>query len=200
MYIFAKVHPELDASDNPGNFWLNKAEREQEIQRFYEQKAEIPLDLNHTDIGRYGLVPHKNRVGRIVDLFNNAEGELMMKAHINLKHANSDQIKQWMSDKQRPLGVSPGVCNTPQGTRHLVHVALTQDPAFSRYGTYVDSWAINEKDLDRQIAHKYYREEPQQFYTHDTVRERLKSMFHPSIFCFRGIYIFLCTPCAPAFY
>jgi hypothetical protein len=191
MYILAKVHPELQQQDNPGGNWLNnRTEREKEIERFYEQKSELPLDLNHQDIGRYGLVPYKNRVGRVVDLFNNAEGELMMKAYVDLKHANSPQIKQWMQDHKKPLGVSPGVCQTPDGRRHLVHVALTQDPAFARYGTYVQQWSRDEEAMDREIALKYYNETPQQFYAHQSLRDRLKSMFQSLHFYFHVIYIF----------
>lgn len=164
MYLVAKLHPKVDEyerADYQGDY-LSLKDQEQVIRDFYEQERDIPLCIEHLGIDSTGFVRHEDRVGRVVDLFTNKAHELMVKCQLFPEHEAYRSVNQSIFQEGKKWGVSVGLANLrdPNNSntilsKNLVHVALTTDPAYGAYDSYLFDWGLFEADVDRRIAQKY---------------------------------------------
>ena len=165
MFLIAKLHPHIDDTEKEdyNGLWLSRAAKEETIRRFYAKKQEIPLCIDHRDTGRTGFVKDANRVGRVHDLFLNDKSELMVKCELFNHHKDGyREVNQGMFRKGERWGVSVGLVNVKdpvtgkKKSRNLVHVALTNDPAFAAEGTYISHWGLDEEGINKVIRREYY--------------------------------------------
>jgi hypothetical protein len=85
----------------------------------------------------------------------------MMKCELFRRHGDGyREVNQGMFSKKERWGVSVGVVKAPNGARNLVHVALTNDPAFAKEGTYISHWGLNEEKVDAALC-KMVMKQPQ---------------------------------------
>lgn len=156
MFFIAKLHPKLAETEekNYNGLLLNRAGKEAVVTRFYAEKQNIPLSIDHRDIGAFGYVKDSNRVGRVVDLFINSREELMMKCELFREHGEGyKEVNQGIFRKKERWGVSVGLVGVKDQdarikARNLVHVALTTDPAFASEGTFLSHWGLDEKKVN----------------------------------------------------
>jgi len=178
MFFIAKLHPNL-TEYNDTNYkgsWLSKINKENIINRFYKEKNNIPLCIDHRDIGKFGFVKYNNIVGNVIDLFNNKDGELMIKCKINNEHPSFPEITQGIFKKKEKWGVSVGLINNSD-SKSLVHVALTTDPGFANHNTFLFKYSLTEDIINKVIAREYYNENNKNTYATDEFRAKLKSIF-----------------------
>jgi hypothetical protein len=156
MFLFAKLHPHLEEYEKPGysGDWLSRQAKERIVNRFYAQRTEIPLCIDHREINDSGFVKQANVVGRVVDLFINPQSELMVKCKLdNTNQAAYREVSQGIFKKKEDWGVSVGlVHHKKKDERNLVHVALTNDPGFAKQGTFITHYSFDEAPLDKVIA------------------------------------------------
>lgn len=165
MYIFAKLHPHLKEaeSEDYNGTWFSSKDMARQIKRFYEGRYMIPLCIDHRDVNKFGFVRPDDVVGRVLDLFCNKENELMVKCQLDPKHAGYREVTQSIfnpcADKREKWGVSVGIAlrlnENGKRQRNLVHVALTTDPGFAAYNTYLFKWALSEDVMNVSIARDY---------------------------------------------
>lgn len=179
MYFVATLHPNL--VEDKGLFFT-QTEKEKQIRDFYEKKQVIPLCIDHCGADTCGfIVPEKERIGYVVDLFNNKKGELMVKLRLDGSHPAYKLIHQGMQLRRERWGVSVWIeCdyNTrlKQMNKSLTHVALTTDPLFAKHNTFLHQFSFDEHPLDRIIAQHYYDEQNPQCYASPQLKQKIKGM------------------------
>lgn len=159
MFFIAKLHPKLAETEekNYNGLLLNRAGKEAVVTRFYTEKQNIPLSIDHRDIGAFGYVKDANRVGRVTDLFINGREELMMKCELFRQHSEGyKEVNQGIFRKKERWGVSVGLVGVKDKdarikARNLVHVALTTDPAFAKEGTFLSHWGLDERKVNTAL-------------------------------------------------
>jgi hypothetical protein len=185
MYRLATLHPNLQeaSSEHYDGLFFTKAEKEKQIRDFYQKKQEIPLCIDHCGADTCGfIVPEDERIGSVVDLFNNKRGEMMVKFKLDNNHPAYRLINQGIDLNGEKWGVSVWIetkRNLRMGTtdKQLTHVALTTDPFFASHGTFLHRYAIDEKALDREIARIYYDERNTECYASAEFKDRLRGIF-----------------------
>lgn len=159
-YFVAPLHPDLVEARAPGyrGGFFTRAEKERQIDAFYAERQEIPLCIDHCGAATCGfVVPERERIGRVVDLFNDARGRLMVKLKLDNRHAAYARIHRGMQLRGERWGVSVWIDRDARGNKRLTHVALTTDPAFAALDTFLQSEAVEEWALDREIVRRHYR-------------------------------------------
>lgn len=154
MFLIAKLFPRLEEAEQKGytGTLLSEADMVANAKRFYTDKLNIHLCIDHRGVSKLGFVKDSDRVGRVCDLFVNEGGELMMKCELFRHHGDGyREVNQGMFSKKERWGVSVGVVKSPSGARNLVHVALTNDPAFATEGTYITHWGLNEEKVNAAL-------------------------------------------------
>lgn len=164
MFLIAKLHPRLEETEQADydGLWLNREASKTIIKRFYATKQELPLCIDHRGGSQTGYVKGEDRVGRVSDLFLNKEGELMVKCELFNHHQQGyKEVNQGIFRNKERWGVSVGLVNVndpvtgKKRSSNLVHVALTNDPAFGAQGTYLTEWALSEEGIDKILSTKY---------------------------------------------
>lgn len=165
MYLLSKLHPHLKHTEEKGYSgpWLDRKGKEEIIERFYKEGRTIPLCIDHKNVGKYGYVNLEDRVGRVCDLFIDKDGELIMKCELSKHHKSYKEVNRDIFTNKQRMGVSVGLTRVPDGqggikSSHLIHVALTPNPGFAAYDTYITNWALGEDDLNHAIVEKYGQE------------------------------------------
>jgi hypothetical protein len=190
MYLFAKLHPHLKECEgkNYDGIWFSSDDMKRQINKFYCPKKggfEIPLCIDHRDVGKFGYVKEGDVVGRVLDLFCNKENELMFKCVLDNTHKAYKEVNQGIFKSGEKWGVSVGIAlrNDKEGKRHrnLVHVALTTDPGFKEYDTYLFKWSIHEDIINAAIGREYIKDakvfSPQ-------FEAKIKGIFRFYLFCY----------------
>jgi len=182
MYYVARLHPDLretwDKSYKGGFF--TRAEKEKQILEFYREKQSIPLCIDHCGATTCGfVVPETERIGRVVDLFNNEKGEMMVKMQLDDNHREYPRIRRGMALQGERWGVSVWIDKWSQtGKKVLSHVALTTDPLFASYDTFLmPPHSLFEHFVDREIAKQYYREKRGLCFAAPEFRKKLEGMW-----------------------
>lgn len=166
MYMISKLHPNLKEAEKQGynGPWPNTEAKKEMVRSFYQEKKKVKLSLNHRDLQPGGLVKPGNEIGEVCDLFIDKDNELVVKCKLsNQNRAAYQEVNGSMSEKGgKPWGVSVGIANIKDQagiirSRNLVHVALTQDPGFGDYHTFISHRGLHEDDIDRVILKKYGR-------------------------------------------
>jgi len=190
MYFIAKLHPRLVETQTDGykGKWLTKREKQREIKRFYEKNLQIPLNIGHFDCDRFGFVSplrsNNVNIGRVIDMFNDKNGELVIKALLYNTHPAYKQINQGVYLSGEKWGVSiwlnlmyeNGFDSGPT-TKCITHVALTTDPYFASEGTYIYHWGLSEAAVDKTIHELYYDEKNSNCYAMPQLIEKLAGTF-----------------------
>jgi hypothetical protein len=184
MYRLATLHPNLQEakSEHYDGLFFTKRDKEKQIREFYQKKQEIPLCIDHCGAETCGfIVPEKERIGTVVDLFNNKRGEMMVKFKLDNNHPAYQQINQGINLKGEKWGVSVWIENARNrrlGTtdKQLTHVALTTDPFFASHGTFLHRYAIDEKGIDKEIARIYYDEKSDECFASDELKRKLQGV------------------------
>lgn len=179
MYFVAHLHPNLPEGED--EIWLNDKEKREEIIHFYTSKIEIPLCIDHRDIGRFGFVKKDEVIGHVIDLFVNKDGELMMKCKLDNTHKAYKEINDGIFNNEK-WGVSVGLAlnyNTEKESydKRLVHVAFTTDPGFAKYNTYLFKWSLNEQVMDSIIDREYFKENDNQSFATPDLITKLRGIF-----------------------
>lgn len=189
MFLIAKLFPRLEEpeqKDYDGTL-LNRADKEALVRRFYTEKLEIPLCIDHRNVSKLGYVKGNDRVGRVSDIFVNQDEELMIKCELFRRHGDGyREINQGMFSKRERWGVSVGVVKSPSGARNLVHVALTNDPAFAKEGTYITHWSTDEEKVDAALRNVVMTQKQKTSAYKGFVSPQLKAKLEGMMFfCFR---------------
>jgi hypothetical protein len=187
MYFIAKLHPDLEGPGNElykvGNLgpWLSEREKRAVIDQFYTEGASrIPLSLDHRNAGRFGFISHEDVIGHVLDLYNNQQGDLMVKCRLERAHPDYLGILSGIYDKQQRWGVSVGLAQGTDGeggrAKRLVHVAFTPDPGFAAYDTHLFRYHLDEDVLNAAIARDWYKAGEGRAYASPVFDEKLKRM------------------------
>jgi hypothetical protein len=180
MYYLAKLHPDLRETwqRTYRGGYLTRAQKEEAILDFYREKQCIPLCIDHCNADKAGfVVPEGERIGRVVDLFNNEKGEMMVKLCLDQKHRSFRTIERGIWVLKEKWGVSMWVdWNTQTGKKYLTHVALTKDPMFASHNTFLGTHGLFEDAVDRSIARHYYKEKRGLCFAAPEFRSKLRGM------------------------
>jgi hypothetical protein len=144
---------------------MTKEEKKDAILKFYRLKQHIPLSIDHTTAKEYGAaIPKNERVGRVLDLFNDSDGDLIAKCVIDKDSKAIHRLTNGVYAKGEKWGVSvridwtlPGGIEGGRIDKLLTHVALTQTPYLSD-SAYIHHWSTNEKTVDKAIHRDYFQE------------------------------------------
>lgn len=169
MYFLCTLQADLEETRRKGYIgeWMTKAEKKDAILKFYKQKQNIPVSFDHTAPTGYGMtIPQQERVGRIVDLFMDADGDLVAKCFVDHESGAITKLNRGAYRDGKKWGVSLRIdwC-MPDGTaaggridKSLTHVAITETPFLADHGSYIHHWHNNEEVVDRAIQKDYYKE------------------------------------------
>lgn len=162
MYWLAKLHPNLvnvkGGERYKKSLFANQREKKRAILEFYANREVIPLCIDHCGAETCGfVVPQQERIGTVRDLFNNAPGEMVMVLHLDGAHPAFKQINRGLFMHKQRWGVSVWIDLYESGRKKLTHVALTTDPHFARYGTWLDKWAVEEWAIDSEVARHHFQ-------------------------------------------
>ncbi len=171
MYFLCTLQADLEETrkDNYIGEWMTREEKKEAILKFYKQKQHIPLSIDHTTAKEYGAaIPMSKRVGRVLDLFNDKDGDLIAKCVIDkdskaihrLNNGSYVNGEKWGVSVRIDWCIIPGskAGETARIDKILTHVALTQTPYLADEGSYVHHWSTNEKAVDNAIRREYYEE------------------------------------------
>ncbi len=176
MYMVATLHPNLVEARDPtykGHFFT-QGEKRALIQQFYAQALQIPLCIDHCGAETCGfIVPEHERIGRVCDLFNDRDGNLMVKLVLDQSHKAYARINKGVWMHRELWGVSVWIDLWQSGRKALTHVALTTDPLMAEHGTWLHECSLEEWALDREIARRYYRKGHGQCYAAAAFEARL---------------------------
>lgn len=185
-YHLVKLHPQLSGSKSEhrdGLLWT-RAEKEQVIDAFYKGRQTIPLCLDHCGASQGGfVVPEDQRIGQVVDLFNDRHGQMMVKLHLSAQSPAFSQITRETHQGQ-PWGVSVWLDVLRDGRggpiieKRLTHVALTRDPYFAHHNTFMRDWSPSEGGIDAFVLkHKLYSEGEGECYAAEAFKGKLKGVW-----------------------
>lgn len=165
MYFLCTAQPETPETRDKNYFggFLTVKEKRGAIDSFYRDKENIPLCMDHVAPEAFGSsVPANKRVGRVVDLFMDKDGDLVAKCI--LTYDNEQVYKTVMQDivkNRKAWGVSVRIdwC-MPEGEdgpvhKQYTHIALTQTPYLGEHGSYIHHMAFDEKTIDKVVAREY---------------------------------------------
>ena len=167
MYFLCTIHPELEETQEEGyvGAWMTLKEKWEAIDKFYERKRCIPIGFLHTASKQaFSLMPHDKRAGHIIDLFCDAEGDMVAKCVIPRDNPAFAELNRSVHVEKRTWGVSPRIdFALPEGyggpmIKTLTHVALTETPLMADKGTYIHHWATNEQAINHAINREYFAE------------------------------------------
>ena len=185
MYFLCTLQADLEETRRHGYIgeWMTKEEKKDAILKFYKQKQTIPVSFDHMTSKEYGAaIPKNERVGRIVDLFIDADGDLIAKCCIDKENSSAiNRLNKGAYADGKKWGVSVRIdwC-MPGGTaggridKMLTHVAITETPYLADYGSYIHHWHNNEKVVDRAIQKEYFREGHGHCFATPTLIEKIK--------------------------
>ena len=185
MYFLCTIHPELvetQEKDYVGE-WMTMQEKRQAIDQFYGRRQDISISFNHTAKKEYGsFIPHEHTAGKILDLFCDADGDMIAKCYIPRDNPAFKQLNQAVHLSKQTWGVSPRIdfC-LPEGyggpiVKTLTHVALTQTPLMADKGTFIHHWATNEQALNHTINREYFTEGQERCYAAKALTDTLSKL------------------------
>src|ERR1700761_1194466 len=156
MYFLCTIHPELEETKSKGYVggYMTLEEKKEAIDNFYKTDQNIALSMQHkTKDKNYGsFIPRKEKVGKILDLFNDKDGDLIAKC-ILYKDTNAfNIINEGFHINKEKWGVSVRIdwCMLPGADKiekKITHLALTLSPYFADRNTYIHHWSTNEKSI-----------------------------------------------------
>jgi hypothetical protein len=167
MYFLCTIHPELEETQEEGyvGAWMTLKEKWEAIDKFYERKRHVPIGFLHTASKQaFALMPEDKRAGHIIDLFCDAEGDMVAKCVIPRDNPAFAELNRSVHVEKRTWGVSPRIdFALPEGyggpmVKTLTHVALTETPLMADKGTYIHHWATNEQAINHAINREYFAE------------------------------------------
>jgi hypothetical protein len=185
MYFIATLHPLIDPnSQDAKDGYLSVSDKRDIIRDFYTPGAEeIPLCVNHGEgdvVGAGYKVAIEDRIGKVLDLFNNKEGEMVVKCVLSPESKHYQSVNQSIFTDNAKWGVSVWVDITDfkddvtPVKKNLTHVALTNEPYFGEYNTFIHHWSLNETAIDRVISEEYIKGEENEGHSFITVEFRQK--------------------------
>lgn len=178
LHFVATLHPDLieTKSKNYDGSLFTRQEKEKQILDFYRNKKAIPLCIDHCGADHcHFIVPEKERIGYVDDLFIGKKGDLMVKLSLDMNHPYFPRISQGL--RKEPWGVSVWIeHNKYYNTKELTHVALTTDPYFGPQGTYLHKFDIGERGVYRAIAKDYYQEGCGECFATKELKKKLNGM------------------------
>jgi hypothetical protein len=179
MYCVATLHPDLVEARRPGyrGGFFTRKEKRQLIRKFYAKRLEIPLCIDHCGAVTCGfVVPESERIGRVCDLFNGEQGQLMVKLKLDNTHPAYARINRGFDIYKEAWGVSVWIDFYNTGRKELTHVALTTDPLYASHGTWLHKWGLEEHVMDGYVADHFYKAGQGQCYAAPDYRRRLSGI------------------------
>jgi hypothetical protein len=179
-HFIATLHPSLVETKSPnynGDFFTRK-EKEKQVIAFYRKKQKIPLCIDHCGANScHFVVPDKERIGYVDDLFIGKKGDLMVKLSLDNKHAYFPRISQDIHSG-KSWGVSVWIENNRTlKNKELTHVALTTDPYFASRNTFLHKFDFNDRNIMRAIGRQYYKEGEGECFATREFKQKLHSMY-----------------------
>ncbi len=185
-FHLAKLHPNLvdDRDSRHQGLLLTRQEKERVISDFYAQQQHIPLCVDHCNATRGGfVVPPEERIGRVLDLFNDRHGQMLVKFQLDGTHPTFSPLMRGMHELGEQWGVSVWIDVARDGRtgsikdKQLTHVALTQDPYFANHNTFLRDWSPTSTGIDSLIVKKaLYSEGQGECYATDALKAKLKGV------------------------
>lgn len=160
LYGVGLAQPALQ--DDADDEFMTRRDNEIQIHNFYRHKQRIPLCLDHCGADRAGfVVPERDRIGYVLDLFINRDNALMVKFRLTPKHAAYNRVHDGLTKRSEAWGLSVWVerrqnRHTGAVSKTLTHVALTLDPRFAEHRSYMYRYALNENLINDVILGQFY--------------------------------------------
>lgn len=165
MYFLSTLHPKnSDINGQYRGMYFSRPDKESQIRKFYRERLNVPLCLDHCGGESAGVVVSpEERIGRVLDLFINRNGEMMAKLKLDDRHPAYRKIKDGIHSKGEKWGVSVWIqhvknLETGRISKELGHVALTTDPLFAEHNTFLHWYGVQESGIDKMIAKDFYHE------------------------------------------
>ena len=181
LYGVGLAQPALQ--DDVLDEFLTRADKEVQIRDFYRHRQRIPLCLDHCHADRAGfVVPERDRIGYVLDLFINRDNAMMVKFKLDNRHPAYVQIYDGINKRREAWGLSVWVersqsRRTGRVTKALTHVALTLDPRFADYNTYMYQYSLNEDTINNVIARQFYRHKDGYCFATADLKRKLQGMW-----------------------
>ena len=183
MYFLCTIHPELEETKTKEYIggWMTLEEKKEAIEHFYKTNQNIALSIDHKADKTYGsFIPKNERVGKILDLFNDKDGDLVAKCILYKDSSDAfNRINEGFHINKEKWGVSMRIdwCMAIDGKidKKLTHLALTLTPYLGKQGTYIHHWSTNEKAIDLTIDREYYNENVGSCYASNQLKNKIAS-------------------------
>lgn len=186
LYCVATLHPPPQKYNDVYDEFFTRAEKEEQILRFYREKHRVPLCIDHCNADEpLFFVPHGERIGYVLDLFINRNNAMMVKFKLSNKHQAYKHIYDGINYRRESWGVSVWIDRladrrTKKMTKRLTHVALTLDPRFAEYDTYTHQYALNEDIINSVISREFYKSGDGDCFASKELKRKLWGMFYAS--------------------
>lgn len=180
LYGVGLAQPAL--TDDVDDEFLNRADKETQIRHFYTRKLRIPLCLDHCNADHVGfVVPEHERIGYVLDMFIGRDDALMVKFKLNNNHPAYNKIHDGLTKRHEAWGLSVWVDRYRDGwsgrvTKKLTHVALTLDPRFADYDTYMYKYSLSENLINNEILGRFYKQGQGGCYATKELKKKLLGM------------------------
>lgn len=187
MHYLSNLQPKAHVIDSQyDDMFLTRAEQEQEVLKFYRTKKKLPLCLDHggDNTNHTWKTTKKDRIGEVTDLFINKDGMMMAKFKLDSDHEFFPRIQHDLHVKKEDWGVSIWIYhmeNQKTGEIHkeLGHVALTQDPLFGKFGTFLYGYGVIEAGVDKAIGEQFYEEGKGESFASKELKQKIRGMSPP---------------------
>jgi hypothetical protein len=190
MFFVATLQP-IPTKKEENDGFFTTLEKRQVIDKFYKTRdtKDLPLCIEHGTGEQYGYVVEQDKTaGKVLDLFNDEEGNIVAKCLLFGENEHFKVIIDAIENEKEKWGVSQWIdiyretmepdCPVE---KELTHVALTSDPYFADRNTFIHHWSYKEDALDKVIAKEYYTKDKGECYASNEYIERLEASIDTAI-------------------
>lgn len=163
--------------------WFTVDEKKALVASRQKNNQPIAISFDHTADKTYGsFIPKQERVGHVMDLFVDRDGDLIAKCVVDDENGAVRRLTKGTYVDGEKWGVSVRIdWSMPYGTaggridKVLTHVALTTTPYLSDT-SYIHHWSPSERAVDRLIGREYFKEGDGHCYAAGALLENLRSL------------------------
>jgi hypothetical protein len=190
MFFVATLQP-IPTKKEENDGFFTTLEKRQVIDKFYKSRdtKDLPICIEHGTGEQYGYVVEQDKTaGKVLDLFNDEEGNIVAKCLLFGENEHFKVIIDAIENEKEKWGVSQWIdifretmepdCPVE---KELTHVALTSDPYFADRNTFIHHWSYKEDALDKVIAKEYYTKDKGECYASNEYIEKLEASIATTI-------------------
>jgi hypothetical protein len=177
MYFVSTIHPHLKETEDPkyNGDWLTIEGKRNVVNKFYRQKRELPLCIDHCNANQGGfVVPYDQRIGKVLDLLIDENGDLIAKGLLFEDDEHYAEIAQGIIVRKEKWGVSVWMDIDDGNGKDLTHVALTLNPYLKDYNSYIHQYSHCEEAIDNVIVQHYYNKSKGHCYISNQFKQKLE--------------------------